>query len=69
MMVSSPTFVGFFVTGMMDRFRYMRDKILKASEWLRNRTLIEKVIIHIGLFPLPALFILISYSINNLNDN
>ena len=69
MMVSSPTFVGFFVTGMMDRFRYMRDKILKASEWLRNRTLIEKVIIHIGLFPLSALFILISYSINNLNDN
>ena len=36
---------------------------------LRERTLFEKVIIHIGLFPLPVLFIFISYSINNLNDN
>ena len=62
-MVSSPTFVGFFVTGMMDRFRYMRDKILKASEWLRNRTLIEKVIIHIVLFPLPIIVLLLEYGI------
>jgi len=68
-MKSSPTFVGFFVCGMMGRFVYMKNKILKARRWLRERTLFEKVIIHIGLFPLPVLFILISYSINNLNDN
>jgi len=53
----------------MGRFVYMKNKILKARRWLRERTLFEKVIIHIGLFPLPVLFILISYSINNLNDN
>jgi hypothetical protein len=45
------------------------NKIFQARRWLRERTLFEKVIIHIGLFPLPALFILISYSKNNLNDN
>jgi hypothetical protein len=60
---------GFFVCGMMGRFVYMKNKILKARRWLQERTLFEKVIIHIGLFPLPVLFILISYSINNLNDN
>ena len=52
-----------------DRFIYMKNKILKARRWLKERPLFEKVIIHIGLFPLPVLFILISYSINNLNDN
>ena len=48
---------------MMGRFDYMRDKILKASEWLRNRTLIEKVIIHIVLFPLPIIVLLLEYGI------
>jgi len=47
----------------------MINKILKARRWLQERTLFEKVIIHTGLFPLPALFILISYLINNINDN
>jgi len=37
----------------MGRFVYMKNKILKASQWLRDRTLIDKAIIHIGLFPLP----------------
>ncbi|MBH10579.1 MAG: hypothetical protein CMG74_09570 [Candidatus Marinimicrobia bacterium] len=48
--------MGFFVFGMMGRFVYMKNKILKANQWLRDRTLIEKAIIHIGLFPLPILF-------------
>jgi len=41
----------------------MRDKILKASKWLRNRTLIEKIIIHILLFPLPIIVLLLAYGI------
>ena len=41
----------------------MRDKILKASKWLRNRTLIEKIIIHILMFPLPIIVLLLAYGI------
>jgi|TARA_B100001971_G_scaffold6191_1_gene5212 hypothetical protein len=57
--------VGFFVCGGGGRFNSMKNKILKASKWLRDRTLVEKAIIHIGLFPLPILFLLLSYPINN----
>ena len=39
----------------------MGDKILKARIWLRNRTLIEKIIIHILLFPLPIIVLLLAY--------
>jgi len=39
----------------------MKNKILKASQWLRDRPLIEKAIIHIGLFPLPILFLFLTY--------
>ena len=66
---SSPTLVGFFVTGMMGRFVYMKNKILKASQWLRDRTLIEKAIIHIGLFPLPILFLLLTYAMDSALKN
>ena len=45
------------------RFSYMVDKILKTSKWLRNRTLIEKIIIHILLFPLPIIVLLLAYGI------
>ena len=38
----------------------MGDKILKARIWLRNRTLIEKIIIHILLFPLPIIVLLLA---------
>ena len=41
----------------------MGDKILKVSKWLRNRTLIEKIIIHILLFPLPIIVLLLAYGI------
>ena len=65
----SPTFVGFFVCGMMGRFVYMKNKILKASQWLRDRTLIEKAIIHIGLFPLPIIFLLLTYPMDSALKN
>ena len=45
------------------RFSYMGDKILKVSKWLRNRTLIEKIIIHILMFPLPIIVLLLAYGI------
>jgi len=45
----------------MGRFVYMKNKILKASQWLLDRPLIERAIIHIGLFPLPMLFLLLIY--------
>ena len=41
----------------------MGDKILKVSKWLRNRTLIEKIIIHILMFPLPIIVLLLAYGI------
>jgi len=65
----SPALVGFFVCGMMGRFVYMKNKILKASQWLRDRTLIEKAIIHIGLFPLPIIFLLLTYPMDSALKN
>ena len=67
--IKSPTFVGFFVCGMMGRFGYMKNKILKASQWLRDRPLIEKVIIHTALFPLPILFLLLTYPMDGALKN
>jgi hypothetical protein len=53
----------------MGRFVYMKNKILKASQWLRDRTLIEKAIIHIGLFPLPIIFLLLTYPMDSALKN
>jgi len=41
----------------------MKNKIIDARKWLKERTLIEKAIIHLGLFPLPVLFLLLTYPI------
>jgi len=54
---------------MMGRFGYMKNKILKASQWLRDRTLIEKAIIHTALFPLPILFLLLTYPMDGALKN
>jgi len=54
---------------MMGRFGYMKNKILKASQWLRDRPLIEKVIIHTALFPLPILFLLLTYPMDGALKN
>ena len=54
---------------MMGRFVYMKNKILKATQLLRDRTLIEKAIIHIGLFPLPLLFLLFTYPMDSALKN
>jgi hypothetical protein len=47
----------------------MKNKILIASQWLRDRTLIEKVIIHIVLFPLPVIFLLLTYFMDSGSQN
>tara|TARA_Y100001949_G_C15898262_1_gene291391 strand:+ start:681 stop:821 length:141 start_codon:yes stop_codon:yes gene_type:complete len=41
----------------------MKNKIVNARKYLNERTLIEKAIIHIGLFPLTFLFLLLTYPI------
>ena len=61
--------MGFIVCEMIGRFVYMKNKILKASQWLRDRTLIEKAIIHTALFPLPILFLLLTYPMNSALKN
>ena len=61
--------MGFIITEMMGRFGYMKNKILKASHWLRDRTLIEKAIIHTALFPLPILFLLLTYPMDGALQN
>tara|TARA_B000000532_G_C18595455_1_gene288963 strand:- start:346 stop:501 length:156 start_codon:yes stop_codon:yes gene_type:complete len=38
----------------------MVKKFIRLKIWLRERTLTEKLIIHIGLFPLPAFFLLLT---------
>tara|TARA_Y100000814_G_scaffold290775_1_gene265974 strand:+ start:1035 stop:1190 length:156 start_codon:yes stop_codon:yes gene_type:complete len=37
--------------------KIMRKRILDARKWFEKRPIIEKVIIHVGLFPLPFLFL------------
>ena len=67
--MNSPGYPGFFVHLRMGRFVYMKNKILIASQWLKERKLIEKVIIHIGLFPLPILFLLLTYPMDSALKN
>ena len=47
----------------------MIDKILKVSQWLRDRTLIDKAIVHIALFPLPVIFLLLTYFMDSIMKN
>ena len=46
----------------------MKNKIVNARKYLNERTLIEKAIIHIGLFPLTFLFLLLTSPYNEKEE-
>jgi len=48
----------------------MKRKILNLKIWLKERTFTEKIIIHIGLFPFPALFLIFTFLVHgDINNN